>query len=448
MTYEEENKELLEGILENTFYKDFRNFGNGENKLFAGLELQITSACNLKCSYCYYSKVSGHGQLLNKGGKTWDELLENAEMVFSWLKENKFVPEKIDIFSGDSLIYEPSHKIIKAAIDFYISVGKSGVVVVPSNMTFLKDKYLTEKVVGLIEYAKENNVGFGISASVDGKYADPITRQPIKNVPAKEFYNDEFYETLFAFCKKYHCGLHPMISPENIHVWDQNFGWFQKMMSKYKINWNNIYLLEVRNDGWKKEHIEEYSRFIGKVLDFTFRMIRGREYYVDNFILSSKKNNITNMNLFNNVSVIGRGIGCSLQTTFFVKLSDMTCNSCHRLSYDALNGFQFDIKDKSIVGVVPLNLAFYTATLTLDTKALPYCESCLIKHLCSGGCLGAQLEYTGDAFTPIPSVCALEHAKVKAQVDFYKRKGIFNLVKAKLTKELRLTYEQFERMMQ
>lgn len=446
MSYESENKELLKTVLDSTFFRDFSTPHDGKEKLFGSLELQLTSKCNLKCSYCYYSEASGNGIELNPHAP-WELLQSNARLIFDWLNDNDYTPKQIDIFSGDSLIHFNSYKIIEMAVDFYINKGVRGCVVIPSNMTFIKQSRLVEMIEKIITKAKEHDVFVGVSASIDGKFADKITRRPVKEDNIDDFYDDEYYEKVFAFCKKHRCGFHPMVSYENIDSWWDNFMWFQTMMKKYDIGWNNIYLLEVRNDGWTDETIRKYGEFYRKVLDFTYDMVGNKEAYVHNFVLTMNPDHkISNMNLFNNLSIIGRGIGCSLQTTLFVKLRDLTCNSCHRLSYDGLNGFKFVIENDKIVDIEPLNLAFYMATLSYEQKSAPYCENCLLKHICSGGCIGAQLESTGDAFVPIPSVCALEHMKVKTQYEFFTDKGILEPLLNYFSKDTSTSFKEIGRV--
>ena len=60
-----------------------------------------------------------------------------------------------------------------------------------------------------------------------------------------------------------------------------------------------------------------------------------------------------------------------------------------------------------------LMVAIYSSKIT----NFPYCQDCMIKNLCTGGCLGSQYESTGDLFTPIPSVCLLEHGKVQSFIE-------------------------------
>mgnify|MGYP000120138228 CR=1 FL=1 len=62
------------------------------------------------------------------------------------------------------------------------------------------------------------------------------------------------------------------------------------------------------------------------------------------------------------------------------------------------------------------------------------------------GCMGAQLEATGDPFTPIPSVCLLEFGKVKAQIDFLDSNNMFEMFRDKLPDEQATAFEQFKRI--
>ena len=450
MSYETENKELLDTLLESTFFGDFRNGETGGDRMFGNLELQLTSKCNLKCSYCYYSDKGGHGNELNNPViATWSTINKNADMIFAWLTENNYYPKGIDIFSGDTLIHNDGYYVIEKAIDFYAVAGVKGNVIIPSNMTFIKNPILVEKIEGLIEKGRKNGVGVFISASIDGKFADPISRQTVKDCNQEEYYDDKFYDDVFIFCKKHGYSFHPMMSPENIHVWKKNFGWFQEMLKKYDMPWNSIYMLEVRNDGWTVDDVRIYGEFYRSVLNFSLDMIKDCDVFRDRFMFTPRRvsdEKIGNMNLFNNLSQIGRGIGCSLQTTLFVKLADLTCNSCHRLSYDALNGFRFVVNNDKIVDVKPMNLSFYIATMSYDQKSAPYCESCLIKGICNGGCLGAQLEFTEDTFSPIPSVCKLLHKKVLTQYQFFKETDMFEQVMSSLNKDAYETFKQIERL--
>ncbi len=448
MNNHSENKELIKHFLNRSFFKDFStpNIENetkeNKTKLFNNVEFQLTSQCNLKCKYCYYNSKLNPEHISKR-----ENLLTNIDAILEYFRKNNYFPEKIDIFGGEILLQHSTYDIIEKIIKFYGHTTKRGFIAIPTNMSFLRNEKLVEKLENLKEKANKNGVKIGISASVDGKYMDFINRPSFNVSDQKEFYNDEFYNTVFQYSKEKGCGFHPMVYYDNIERWKDNFLWFQRNFKEYDIPWNKLYLLEVRNDGWTKKSINHYVDFYKFVLEFVIEKLNyDKELFIKGFILNGAdgKPNIDRMNLFNNTGRIGRGIGCSLQTTLNIRLGDLTCNSCHRLSYDMFNGFKFiKNKDNEIIDIEPLNLSFYFATMTTDHRSWPYCESCLIKEICAGGCMGAQHEAMGDAFTPIPSVCLLEHGKVKAQIEFLNKYNMLADFMSLLQQEQAKSFELF-----
>ncbi|GAI83471.1 unnamed protein product [marine sediment metagenome] len=106
-----------------------------------------------------------------------------------------------------------------------------------------------------------------------------------------------------------------------------------------------------------------------------------------------------------------------------------------------MNFAHFEIADGRITGIKADNPELMIAIASLDNKNQPMCEQCLIKDLCSGGCLGSQLETTGDLFSPIPTVCRLEHAKIQAMVNTYKKLGLFESICNQVTPEKKYALE-------
>lgn len=430
MTYNEEQKALVYAFLENTFFKNWRNEGELTDISYTGLELMLTPKCNLACSYCYYNNKAGHGKGLYPDYiDSWENTLSNTDALLDYLESNKFFPREFDVFAGDTLIHLNSTKVIKKVIDFFHRNNKKGIIGLPTNGAFLRNDTITKAVEDLYAYAEERGVALHISISIDGKYLDPINRKNANpNVNLEEYYSDEYYDKVFAFGKKYRCGFHPMIHHQGIELWKKNFDWFQEQLQKHEIAWYNIYLLEVRNDGWTKETVKEYVEFYKHVLDFAYKKLHSnKQLFINGFVASGANNypNLPNMNMFNNISTTSRGIGCSLQTTMQVRTGDLSVAPCHRQSYDWALGFQFVKEGNKIVDIEPKNLAYYITQLTMDVKVQPYCESCGINTICSQGCPGSQLETNGDSFVPIQSVCLLFHGKVKAQIEFLKEKGLY-----------------------
>jgi len=444
-SYYDEKKEFIKTLLENTFFRDWKDAAR-EDAIFTNIELMLTPKCNLSCSYCYYNNKTAHGDgLYPPGIDTWEAALSNTDALFSYLEKNSYFPKSVDIFAGDALIHINSQKVIKKAVDFYHRNSRIGMVVIPTNMAFIRNDRIVKDLEELFEYGKERGVKILLSASIDGKYLDPINRKNANPcVNNAEYYSDEFYDKVFAFSKKHGIGFHPMVHHQGIELWKQNWDWFQEQFEKHGIAWYNIYLLEVRNDGWTKNSIQEYVKFYKYVLEYAYKkLFNHSDMFIKGFVCngSGVYPNLPKMNMFNNVGTMGRGIGCSLQTTMQIRMGDLSVVPCHRQSYDWCVGFKFVTQGGEIVDIEPKNAEFYSTQLTMDTKAFPYCETCLIRNLCCQGCPGSQLEVNGDAFMPIQSVCLLEHGKVKAQIEFLRDNGLYSLLISLLNKEQRMTFE-------
>lgn len=128
------------------------------------------------------------------------------------------------------------------------------------------------------------------------------------------------------------------------------------------------------------------------------------------------------------LSTTGRGLGCSLQSGLYLRLTDWSLGPCHRQSYDHMNLGKFRIEGEDIVGVDVNNPELWFAELTSSQKSYPYCENCLLRWTCSGGCLGSNYETTGDPFTPPPTMCRLEHQKIYSMAKTYQELGILDAI--------------------
>jgi radical SAM protein with 4Fe4S-binding SPASM domain len=140
-------------------------------------------------------------------------------------------------------------------------------------------------------------------------------------------------------------------------------------------------------------------------------------------------------------TTIGRGFGCSLQSCLTLRLGDLTAVPCHRQAYRQFESFRFIKEGGKIVDIEGLNVDYYLTAMTARVKDQPYCETCLVRHLCSGGCPGSQFEATGDSFTPIPSVCKLLHTKLFALLREYKQIGILGRLLGRIAPEKRETIQ-------
>lgn len=430
-----EDDKLVNSFLGRTFLRTWRDRKGGlEN--FRNLEFFLNTKCDLNCSYCYLAKY-GH-QLYPANLQEDGLVLNNLGMVLDWLVENKMAPH-LELFSGEPLSQNVGFQALDMILDkFRNAESRPSVIVVPTNFTFMLDEDKTRRVERLLEKSREMHIPIYLSASIEGKYCE--SSRPFKH--GNDLRDDDYYDRVFAFCRRWRFSFHPMICSGNIRQWPANFIWFQKMFAEHGISWDRLYLLEVRNVDWDKESIIRFEEFIGFLVKWIFAApCHSRpEEYLEFLFGGSRGLNI----LGSPLSVCGRGLGCSIQSTIHLRLGDLAIVPCHRTSYKGMELAHLEVKDGRIGRIKADSPELMIAIISLDGKNQPMCETCTIRHLCSGGCLGSQLEVTGDLFSPIPTVCQLEHAKIRAMVKVYKELHILDSIYAKVISEKKEALEEIE----
>ncbi len=433
--YQAANNALIESFLERTFYSGWRDPTVERLQNFRGLEIMMNYNCNLACRYCY---VNRYGEELYPSELYEDEdkLLDNLDIIIDWLLENKFKP-KIEFFTGEALVQRVAFEALHKLLDRL--GGHIPIIVIPTNYTFILSEALTTNVEELLIKGEDVGTRVVLSASFDGKYCegqrpfrhnvdytktfqDPSTawKWAYKGIPDKR--DDAYYDRCFAFAKKHSFGFHPMIGPDFIHNWIKNFDWFQEMFKKYDIPWYNVYLLEVRNPEWTKAQCNDLTKFMRYLVNWVFNgpAERNPNKWMQ-LIFGRKGFNI----LSNPLTRTGRGMGCSFQSDIYLRLGDLSVVPCHRTSYEQFILGKYIVKDGRIDHFKVQNPELFISGISTYAKDWPYCEQCMIRNLCSQGCQGAQVETTGDLYTPIPTMCRMEHAKIKGMLLGYQDCGVF-----------------------
>lgn len=418
VTYNDENNVLLQNFMEKTYFhvwktlwkKNVDNDTNAinlinNNEIFYGnyssLELQLNSYCDLDCLYCYEQKY-GETYFPNGTGNK-KTVLHNTQLILDFLYKNKMFPH-IEIFSGDPLVQSLGHDVIEKIIEMAEDNKKiTNSISIPTNMSFLLHPDKKNRIELLMDRAQKVGIRISLSASVDGKYME--MNRPFKR--SDKFKRDDaFYDDLFSFAKKYGTGFHPMLYSNNIKMWKQNFLWFQEQFEKYKIRWDGLYLLEVRNVEWSNDELYHLYDFLRWLVHWTFNKLNKN---VNDYLLHNRVFNILNAPF----GTSGRGIGCSIQSTLQLRVGDLSWAMCHRLMYDKYQSGKFIVENDEITGKLEsYNVESFIGLQASDVKSFPNCESCSVKHLCHGGCLGSNYESTGDPYTTHPIVCQVEHYKI------------------------------------
>lgn len=414
-SYQEENNQIVTDFIRKRFLKAYLGDPDEEvRKKYAtynSIELIIDKKCNLACKYCYYNKFGD--QYYNEESLKKENIIKNAKEVNKWLLDNK-IRTTLQLFSGEILNRKIGLELIDIFSEYATKEG-SGHITIPTNATFLTNE---KKIKEIKEAIKGKRIY--ISLSMEGKYCE-ISRPYKGNV--KEIRDDEYYDRAFKFASEVNnkVGFHPMIHSSNIYQWKKNIDWYIDKHKEHNLSLDSFYLLEVRNSDWNKDEIKEFGSFIEYLCETTFKKVcdSNPEKFI-RFIIDKKGFNIL-ATLF---SCIGRGIGCSIQSTLMVRLGDMTIVPCHRLAYKwfeigklKLPEFEaYDVKKPELL--ISINSCL--------TKNFPKCDTCtLFNELCSSGCLGSQFENSYDLFYPNEVVCALEHVKIISIIKGLKKVGVF-----------------------
>lgn len=342
---------ILENFLNREVYSVFKEKLNQKHTL----EIQINGNCNLSCEYCYCTKF---GSIIfpNESEKT---ILKNLEILLNWLKENNMNP-RIDIFSGEPIIQKVGRKVLERVVDWHIENKLDGFIVIPTNGTFVDNPKLLEWTENIIKKSKDNNIKLLLSFSIDGKFTEKY--RPLKNGTRLE----DFYDKVFDFVSKHEgCGIHPMIYSNAIDNWVENFDWFMEMINKYHIPVTSFYLLTVRNYNWSKEQVEKLYLLMRHITKYISGWMVENKIDAKDFVIK----HFFNIGSF--LSRLNRGMGCSIQTSLQVRLSDLSVSPCHRLGYPEFKSFSFDVKNNKIVGTIPHNVVTYMAVQSTDRKTLP-----------------------------------------------------------------------------
>lgn len=441
-------------FLDDTFFGEWRipKEKRTQREFYSNLEIIVTPDCNLACTYCYVRRHSA--KLYPEEIKNLDDIRNNTSLLVEWLIENKLVPNAIELFSGSLFSQQVGWDVLEILYNKYSSVGEElrpFEIVIPTNFTFLIDDETTKRVEDIFHRFQNIGIRFHLSGSVEGKYMEqnrPFkqnlklgtgTNEHIYIPNSKEPRDDEYYEKVFAFCKKYKFGLHPMVYSRNIENWKQNYVWFQEMLKKHKIRFNSFMMLEVRNEEWTEKQLAEFSSFIEFAVDYVFKNIF-KENKKD--FLKFMKEEMVVKSIFDSCfsKNILTGISCSIQQAVYVRAGDLHIVPCHRTSYTGLEYGKFVTSDNKIVDIEGLNIELMTQILTFDHRTLSMCENCVIKEVCNQTCLGANLESTGELFAPPPSVCRLSYARILGAVRAIKNIGLEEEIPLQANRNQSMTY--------
>lgn len=415
--YQKEKDELGKYFIDRFYINNWKNASrdNGivkyPNSNYTMLELIISKSCNLKCSYCYYTNYRNE---LNPVPEDKHTILTNFEKVIKYVSNNQLILN-LDLFSGEFFVLPYCFDILNIIYTYQKNVPfdrRIELISIPTNGSFIYSEEKTNKVKEYMKKFYELGIPVSLSFSIDGPFLDYINRPHYSN--SKEKYNKNFYKNIIKFAKKFHIGAHPMIYSDGVEQFLDTFIWFDT-------NFEGLYLLEVRNSRWSKESLLS--------LYYTLKSILSYILYKSNNTIKDFIKRKKDLNNFYNIFMspfmqIGRGIGCSIQSSLAIRLSDMAVVPCHRTSYpENVTGY-INFTDSKDYEFLSKNIELYIQVNSSTTRNFIPCEVCPIRYICSGPCLGGNYEHTGDMFVTDPNVCLLEFTKLSAILSFFNERNI------------------------
>ena len=424
MTFEQENDELLTYILENRFFKVWRD---KESELWnaSNLELFITSTCNLKCEYCYLNRFED--KLYPKDSRKPEDILNNLKILFDWFIKEKFYFRNIDLFSGEIWHTDFGFQvfdIIVEALERGVGIGS---IMIPTNCSFLIEDKTMHKMQHYINLFATFGTRLIISCSVEGKILEGDTRS-FKDEMQNDTRDDYFYDKLFAFCKRNEYVFHPMVAAANVDKWIDNLKWYQEQLQEIDYyDLSKLMMLEVRNDDWDEYSIKHLLKYYEYEIEKHLKLVGNDIKRLADDLIG--RGDTSNHDGYSNYSITlaDTQAPCTIPTTLTVRVGDLAIPPCHRLAYDKFLYGRFKVENNQIVGITANNPQMAVRILASNNKLTHHkCDACKYKDICIGGCFGSQYENSDDPFMPAETVCDMFKAKYNYLIDKYTELGVFD----------------------
>lgn len=441
----ENEKDLLVYFLDTYKYPNIKEENPTEWSKGAFTEIIANPGCNQQCEYCYIHRYGKELFPMNERQPKEIQVKHFSMLLDYFIKHKVFVP-RWEIYGGDLFhdgIFWDLLDVFVEKYDYIYSIEPSlfkkfGAnreghieIIVPNNMSYFESLEQKEKLFKRYEDLRDNHrITLGFSWSTDGKYA--VDSREKKDL------SDEYWNGMLAFCKSILAGLHPMISPENVKNWCENYDWWLEVHEKFGFHDEPYHfqppMLEVRNAEWTSENLTDYMKLLKHIFDIRLNKfcdgdIKKMAHHY--FIGDGSDNNLPHLFQMDPLLIpvgIRKGMAeslcCSMQEQMHINLSDLAIVPCHRLAYEQFRGGYFEYNDTEITGLIPKNVSFYITAKTFTTPMLPKCFNCEWKHCCMNSCLGANFEYSGEPFLVPEPVCNLLKVKYSFIIKLLNETGV------------------------
>ena len=431
--YQQEETQLLKAILDTRFFVpwSFDVCDKFSLKNDANLELFLTNACNQKCEYCYLVQ---YPDLYPKEFTSPELILKNLRIIYDWIIKNEYSIPKVEFFTGEIWHTQFGWDVLDLTLEYLQKGMKTPFYLVASNFSFIFDDVARAKIHTYINKFEQYGSGLVFSCSVDGGVIEKDAR-PVNNGQVRD---DTYWNNLFEFCKLHHFYFHPMVSATNVKYQIENHKWWKEQCAKWDLPINTwMSYLEVRNDNWTTENIQDYCKFLDYLIDDNLASFNGdiTKYasHVLHFrgdVLPIDPNKVINGYSLISLPSCDTFPGCTLATDLTVRVGDLALCPCHRTAYNKYLYGHLTLENDEIVGLEASNASIASKVLMSNVLLCNHgCDTCLFNTCCIHGCCGSQLEATGDPFFPIESVCNMLKAKYAHVLKRYEELGIIDYIR-------------------
>lgn len=428
-----DNNKYFEKFLDNhCFYTGIKQEGYLVNN--NSFEFIIRPECNQKCEYCY---IARYGKELYPVETRADNktILKNMDITLDYIfNEKKVLFHEIELFAGDLFYDDLGFDVFDLLLKYYKPLFEEHPnlfkehhprIAFPNNFSFTIDDKKTKRMEEYLQKFLDIEMEINLSCSIDGPYNS--VREENKDI--------SYYDKIMEFLSHNSCGIHPMISPSNIGSAIKNYDWWLEQFEKYHFRKDDRddfqpMFLEVRNDEWDEEKLDQYLEYLTHMLEVRFQM---NDSSLDKlarhiFLGDGEEGSLIGLRNYDPLqpcNTWGDGdytCAISHQTCFYVATMEFV--PCHRTSYQQYIGGRFEVENDKIVGVTAINPTLYTVIKTNNTHLNIGCSTCIFDPFCLKSCLGAALEATGDLFLPPKSVCELHKTRLSFLAKSYCELGL------------------------
>lgn len=432
--YQAEETQLLKTILNYRFFNpwSYDLCDQYSLKNDANLEIYITNVCNQHCSYCYLTQFP---DLYPSDCLDQELLLHNLQLLYDWILEKDYSIPKVEFFSGEIWHTEFGWKILDLTLQYLHKGLKFNMFLIASNFSFIFDDIARNKINYYIRAFKNCGHDLIFSCSCDGAIIEQESR-PTNNGQIRD---EKYWQTLFEFCKVHKFWFHPMISAKNVHAWIENYDWWESQCKKYNFHMKQcVNMLEVRNNDWDQQAIQSYINFLHYIITkyfdecnhdvatYTHRILHLRDSSerIDPELYESGYSPM-------NIGEVDSFLGCTIATDLTIRLGDLAICPCHRTAYNKYLYGKLVVQDDKIVDIDAINVNMAVKVLMSNLHTCYHgCDTCMFSLCCLRGCLGSQIENTGDPFFPNTTVCDFFKAKYAFLLSTYEQMGIIDYLRS------------------